>query len=388
VLVEHIGELVTNDPAHDGALGIIHDASVAIDGDRIAWVGEQAAAPDGVEGPRIDAAGAAALPGFVDSHTHLVFAGDRTAEFDARMRGERYAAGGIQTTVAATRAASDDELRTNATRLRDEALRTGTTHVEVKSGYGLDVDGEVRLLTLAGELTDDVTFLGGHVVAPEYAGKADDYVDLVRGAMLDACAPLARWADVFCERGAFDVDQSRAILTAAKDKGLGLRIHANQLEPGPGARLAAELGAASADHLTHLGPGDAEALVGAGVVATLVPVADLSTRSPWPDARELLDAGATVALATDCNPGTSFTTNMPVVIALAVTAMRMTPAEAVWSATAGSARALQRFDVGTVQQGARADLVILDAPSHVHLAYRPGVPLVRTVIAAGTVVHG
>ena len=387
MLVEHIGELVTNDPAHDGALGIIQDASVAIDGDRIAWVGEQAAAPDGVEGPRIDAAGAAALPGFVDSHTHLVFAGDRTAEFDARMRGERYAAGGIQTTVAATRAASDDELRTNATRLRDEALRTGTTHVEVKSGYGLDVDGEVRLLTLAGELTDDVTFLGGHVVAPEYAGKADDYVDLVRGAMLDACAPLARWADVFCERGAFDVDQSRAILTAAKDKGLGLRIHANQLEPGLGARLAAELGAASADHLTHLGPGDAEALAGAGVVATLVPVADLSTRSPWPDARELLDAGATVALATDCNPGTSFTTNMPVVIALAVTAMRMTPAEAVWSATAGSARALQRFDVGTVQQGARADLVILDAPSHVHLAYRPGVPLVRTVIAAGTVVH-
>jgi len=387
VLVEHIGELVTNDPAHDGALGTIHDAAVAIDGDRIAWVGEQRAAPDGVEGPRIDAAGAAALPGFVDSHTHLVFAGDRTAEFDARMRGERYAAGGIQTTVAATRAASDDELRANATRLRDEALRTGTTHVEVKSGYGLDVDDEVRLLTLAGELTDDVTFLGGHVVAPEYAGKADDYVDLVRGAMLDACAPLARWADVFCERGAFDVDQSRAILTAAKDKGLGLRIHANQLEPGPGARLAAELGAASADHLTHLGPGDAEALAGAGVVATLVPVADLSTRSPWPDARELLDAGATVALATDCNPGTSFTTNMPVVIALAVTAMRMTPAEAVWSATAGSARALQRFDVGTVQQGARADLVILDAPSHVHLAYRPGVPLVQTVIAAGTVVH-
>ena len=387
MLVEHIGELVTNDSAHDGALGIIQNAAVAIDGDRIAWVGEQAAAPDGVEGPRIDAAGAAALPGFVDSHTHLVFAGDRTAEFDARMRGERYAAGGIQTTVAATRAASDDELRTNATRLRDEALRTGTTHVEVKSGYGLDVDGEVRLLTLAGELTDDVTFLGGHVVAPEYAGKADDYVDLVRGAMLDACAPLARWADVFCERGAFDVDQSRAILTAAKDKGLGLRIHANQLEPGPGARLAAELGAASADHLTHLGPGDAEALAGAGVVATLVPVADLSTRSPWPDARELLDAGATVALATDCNPGTSFTTNMPVVIALAVTAMRMTPAEAVWSATAGSARALQRFDVGTVQQGARADLVILDAPSYVHLAYRPGVPLVRTVIAAGTVVH-
>jgi len=388
VLVEHIGELVTNDPAHEGPLGIIHDAAVAIEGDRIAWVGEQGAAPDGVAGPVVDADGGAALPGFVDSHTHLVFAGDRTAEFDARMRGERYATGGIKTTVAATRAASDDELRANARRLREEALRTGTTHVEIKSGYGLDVDDEARLLTIAGELTDDVTFLGGHVVAPEYAGEPDDYVDLVRGAMLDACAPLARWADVFCEKGAFDEDQSRAILTAAKDKGLGLRIHANQLEPGPGARLAAELGAASADHLTHLGPGDAEALASAGVVATLVPVADLSTRSPWPDARALLDAGATVALATDCNPGTSFTTNMPVVIALAVTAMRMTPAEAVWSATAGSARALQRVDVGTLQQGARADLAILDAPSHVHLAYRPGVPIVRTVISAGSVVHG
>jgi len=388
VLVEHIGELVTNDPAHEGTLGIVHDAAVAIEGDRITWVGDQDGVPEGIEGPRIDAGRRAALPGFVDSHTHLVFAGDRTAEFDARMRGERYAAGGIQTTVAATRAASDDELRANTRRLREEAFRTGTTHVEIKSGYGLDVDDEARLLSLAGELTDDVTFLGGHVVAPEFAGKADEYVDLVRGPMLDTCAPLARWADVFCERGAFDEDQSRAILTAAKDRGLGLRIHANQLEPGPGARLAAELGAASADHLTHLGPGDAEALASAGVVATLVPVADLSTRSPWPDARELLDAGVTVALATDCNPGTSFTTNMPVVIALAVTAMRMTPAEAVWSATAGSARALQRFDVGTLQQGARADLVILDAPSHVHLAYRPGVPIVRTVISAGTVVCG
>jgi imidazolonepropionase len=388
LLVEHIGELVTNDPSWGGVLGVVRDAAVAIEGDRVAWAGAQRDAPEGVEGPRIDAGGAAVLPGFVDSHTHLVFAGDRTAEFDARMRGERYAAGGIQTTVAATRGATDEELRENARRLREEALRTGTTHIEVKSGYGLDIDNEARLLNLAAELTDDVTFLGGHVVAPEYAGKADDYVDLVRGAMLDACAPLARWADVFCERGAFDEDQSRAILTAAKDKGLGLRIHANQLEPGPGSRLAAELGAASADHLTHLGPGDAEALADAGVVATLVPVADLSTRSPWPDARALLDAGATIALATDCNPGTSFTTNMPVVIALAVTAMRMTPAEAVWSATAGSARALQRFDVGTLQQGARADLVILDAPSHVHLAYRPGVPLVRTVVRSGERVAG
>jgi imidazolonepropionase len=388
VLVEHIGELVTNDPSWGGMLGVVRDAAVAIDGDRVTWVGEQRDIPEGVDGPRIDAGGAAVMPGFVDSHTHLVFAGDRTAEFDARMRGERYAAGGIQTTVAATRGATDEELRANAGRFREEALRTGTTHVEVKSGYGLDVDNETRLLTLAGEFTDDVTFLGGHVVAPEFAGRADAYVDLVRGSMLDACAPLARWADVFCERGAFDEDQSRAILAAAKEKGLGVRIHANQLEPGPGARLAAELGAASADHLTHLAPGDAGALADAGVVATLVPVADLSTRSPWPDARGMLEAGATVALATDCNPGTSFTTNMPIVVALAVTAMRMTPAEAVWSATAGGARALRRDDVGTLQPGVRADLIVLDAPSHVHLAYRPGVPLVRTVVQTGERVAG
>ncbi len=388
MLVEHIGELVTHDPSWGGLLGIVRDAAIAIEGDRVAWVGEQRDAPDGVEGPRIDAGGAAVMPGFVDSHTHLVFAGDRTAEFDARMRGERYAAGGIQTTVAATRDATDEELRGNARRFREEALRTGTTHVEVKSGYGLDVDNEKRLLTLAAELTDDVTFLGGHVVAPEFAGRADEYVDLVRGPMLDACAPLARWADVFCERGAFDEEQSRAILTSAKDRGLGLRIHANQLEPGPGARLAAELGAASADHLTHLAGGDAEALADADVVATLVPVADLSTRSPWPDARALLDAGATVALATDCNPGTSFTTNMPIVVALAVTARRRTPAEAVGSATAGGARALARDDVGILKSGTRADLILLDAPSHVHLAYRPGVPLVRTVVRAGERVAG
>jgi imidazolonepropionase len=384
VLIDHIGELVTNDPAAgDGPLGIIRDAAMAIDGDRVAWVGPSSAAPGGVSGPLIDAGGAAALPGFVDSHTHMVFAGDRTAEFDARMRGGRYAAGGIRTTVAATRAASDDELLANARRLRAEALRSGTTHVEVKSGYGLTVEHEARALGIAAALTDDVTFLGAHVVAPEYADDPDAYVDLVRGEMLDACAPLARWADVFCENGAFDADQSRAILTAARARGLGLRIHANQLEAGPGAQLAAELGAASADHLTYLTAHDVSALADAGVVATLVPVADLSTREPWPDARALLDAGATVALATDCNPGTSFTTNMPVVVALAVTAMRMTPAEALWSATAGGARALQRDDVGTLRPGARADMVVLDAPSYVHLAYRPGVPLVRTVITAG-----
>ena len=386
MLVDHIGELVTNGSSWGGMLGIVHDAAVAIDGDRIAWVGESRHAPDGVEGPSIDADGAAALPGFVDSHTHLVFAGDRTAEFDARMRGQRYAAGGIQTTVEATNQASDDELRANARRLYDEALRSGTTHLEIKSGYGLRTMSEKRLVTIAREFTDDVTYLGAHVIPTEYAKDPDFYVAHAAGAMLDACAPLSKWADVFCEKGAFDEEQSRAVLTAAKGKGLGLRLHANQLGPGPGAKLAAELGAASADHLTYLTEDDIWALSDAGVVATLLPVADLSTREPWPDARALIEAGTTVALATDCNPGTSFTTNMPIVVALAVTAMRMTPAEAVWSATAGGARALQRDDVGTLRPGARADLVILDAPSHVHLAYRPGVPLVRTVIKGGAVV--
>jgi imidazolonepropionase len=385
VLVDHIGELVTNDRTRGGTLGIVHDAAVAIDGDRIVWVGERGGVPEGVEGPLVDAAGAAALPGFVDSHTHLVFAGDRTAEFDARMRGQPYAAGGIQTTVEATGEASEDQLRANAQRLRDEALRTGTTHLEIKSGYALSVRGEQGLLEIAGALTDDTTFLGAHVVPKDWASDVDGYVDHVRGPMLDACVPLAKWADVFCEQGAFDEEQSRAILVAAKGKGLGLRVHANQLGPGPGAKLAAELGAASADHVTYLTQDDIWALADANVVATLLPVADLSTREPWPDARGLLEAGATVALATDCNPGTSFTTNMPIVIALAVTAMRMTVAEAVWSATAGGARALRRDDVGTLQPSARADLIVLDAPSHVHLAYRPGVPLVRTVITAGRI---
>jgi imidazolonepropionase len=385
--------VATMDPAIPGAFGAIRDGAVGIQDGRIVRVGRRIDLA-GYRARQVEPLGGAwVTPGLIDCHTHLVFAGNRAGEFEQRLEGASYediarAGGGILSSVKGVRLASLEQLVDEARPRLRGLMRGGVTTVEIKSGYGLDVDDEARLLSLAGELTDDVTFLGGHVVAPEFAGKADEYVDLVRGPMLDACAPLARWADVFCERGAFDEDQSRAILTAARDRGLGLRIHTNQLEPGPGARLAAELGAASADHLTHLGPGDAEALASAGVVATLVPVADLSTRSPWPDARELLDAGATVALATDCNPGTSFTTNMPVVIALAVTAMRMTPAEAVWSATAGSARALQRFDVGTLQQGARADLVILDAPSHVHLAYRPGVPIVRTVISAGTVVCG
>jgi imidazolonepropionase len=371
-----IGELVTCDPAlGDGsALGLVEDAAVVVEDEHVAWVGRRRAAPDADE--QVDLEGRCVLPGFVDSHSHLVFGGDRTAEFAARMAGRAYAAGGIRTTVAATRAASDDELLRRAGRLAAEMRRQGTTTVEIKSGYGLSVGDEARSLAVAAQLTDEVTFLGAHVVPDEFAEDPAGYVDLVTGPMLDACAPLARWIDVFVEDGAFDADAARTILTAGHDRGLGLRVHANQLRPGPGVQLACELGAASADHCTHLDDADVDALGSSGTVATLVPGADFSTRSPvYPDGRRLVDAGATVALATDCNPGTSFTTSMPFCIALAVRECGLTPGEAVWAATAGGAAALRRDDVGRVSPGARADLAVLDAPSHVHLAYRPGVPL-------------
>ncbi|WP_441245803.1 imidazolonepropionase [Kitasatospora sp. McL0602] len=381
-LITNVGSLVTNDPAiGEGPLGLITDAAVVIDGGTIAWVGPAAAAPTADE--RYDAAGRALLPGFVDSHAHLVFAGDRTAEFNARMSGQAYSAGGIRTTVAATRAATDAELEANLTRLIGEALRQGTTTIECKSGYGLTVADEARALRIAAAHTPETTYLGAHVVAPEFKEDPAAYVDLVTGEMLDACAPHARWVDVFCENGAFDGDQARAILTAGAKRGLTPRVHANQLSYGPGVQLAVELGAASADHCTHLTDADVTALASGDTVATLLPGAEFSTRAPYPDARRLLDAGATVALSTDCNPGSSFTSSMAFCIAVAVREMGMTPDEAVHSATVGGAQALRRTDVGRVTVGARADLLLLDAPSHVHLAYRPGVPLTAAVWRAG-----
>ncbi|MEU0133538.1 imidazolonepropionase [Streptomyces sp. NPDC006296] len=379
----HIANLVTNDPSlGDGTpLGLIRDAAVVIDGDRIVWTGESSKTP--TTDNAFDVGGRAVIPGFVDSHSHLVFAGDRTAEFNARMSGRPYAAGGIRTTVAATRAASDEELSANVARYLAEALRQGTTTFETKSGYGLTVEDEARALRIAARHTDEVTFLGAHIVSPDYADDPAGYVDLVTGPMLDACAPYARWIDVFCERGAFDEDQARTVLTAGLARGLQPRVHANQLGHGPGVRLAVELGAASADHCTHLDDADLDALGQGSTVATLLPGAEFSTRAAWPDARRLLDAGATVALSTDCNPGSSFTSSMPFCIALAVRDMGMTPDEAVWSATAGGAAALRRTDVGRITPGARADLVVLDAPSHVHLAYRPGVPLTGAVWRSG-----
>jgi imidazolonepropionase len=381
-LITNIGALVTNDATRGtGPLGLITDAALVIDGTDVAWVGARAEAP--ATDRSLDAQGRAVIPGFVDSHSHLVFAGDRTAEFNARMSGRAYSAGGIRTTVEATRDAPDSALHATAGRHVSEALRQGTTTVEIKSGYGLTVEHEARSLAVAAAHTDEVTFLGAHVVPAEFAEDPAGYVDLVTGPMLDACAPHARWADVFCEQGAFDADQARAILKAASARGLLPRMHANQLSYGPGVQLAVELGAASADHCTHLTDSDVDALAHGDTVATLLPGAEFSTRSAYPDARRLLDAGATVALSPDCNPGSSFTSSMAFCIALAVREMGMTPDEALWSATAGGARALRRDDVGTLSPGARADLVLLDAPSHVHLAYRPGVPLVSAVWRAG-----
>jgi imidazolonepropionase len=370
-LVTGIGLLSTHTEEH----GELRDAALVLAGDRVTWVGLATAAPDADQ--RVDAGGRAVLPGFVDSHAHLVFAGDRAEEFAARMSGRPYAAGGIRTTVAATRAATDDQLRSTVNRLAHELLHAGVTTFETKSGYGLDVATEQRSLRIAREFTPETTYLGAHVV-PQGVERSD-YVDLVCGEMLAACAPSARWVDVFCEEGAFDADETRQILKAGIGAGLEPRMHANQLTESQGVQIAVELGAASADHCTHLTSEDIDALAQSKTVATLLPLVEFSTRSAYPPARTLLDAGASVALATDCNPGSGYSTAMPLAIALAVREMRMTPAEAVRAATLGGATALRRDDIGWLGPGARADFVVLDAPSYIHLAYRPGVPLIHQV---------
>ena len=386
VAIANIGSLVTNDETlgelGDGTaasrLGERTNAGLIIEQGRVVWVGDSADLPSADS--RVDVGGQAVIPGFVDSHAHLMFAGDRAAEFSARMEGKPYSAGGIKTTVAATRAVSDEQLTENLRRLVAEMHASGITTFETKSGYGLSVEDEVRSLRIAAAHTDETTFLGAHVVPAEYAERGqsgvDEYVALVTGEMLAGAAEHAKWIDVFCDRGAFDVDQAREILTAGAAAGLAPRIHANQLSNIGAIELAVELDCASADHCTHLSERDIELLAGSSTVATLLPGAEFSTRSPYPDARRLIDAGATVALATDCNPGSSYTTSMPFCIAVAVREMHMSPAEALWSATAGGAAALRRTDVGHLGLGAAADFVVLNAPSHQHLAYRPGVNLI------------
>ncbi|HXH79427.1 imidazolonepropionase [Nocardioides sp.] len=392
VLVTGIGELATNDATLDagrartddhrdptGLLGLIDDAALVIEGGVIAWVGAASDAP--AADTAYDAGGRAVIPGYVDSHSHLVFSGDRAQEFAARMTGEPYSAGGIRTTVAATRAATDEQLMSHVGRLVAEMRAQGTTSLEIKSGYGLTVHDEARSLAVARQFTEDTTFLGAHVVPS--GTDPEDYVALVTGPMLTAAAPHARWIDVFCEDGAFDVDQARAILTAGAEHGLRGRLHANQLTYGGGVKLAAELGLVAVDHCTYLADDDVSALAESGTIATLLPGVEFSTRQPYPDARGLLDAGVRVALASDCNPGSCFTSSMALCIALAVREMGMRPAEALYAATAMGAQALDRSDVGVIAPGRRADLVVLDAPSYLHLAYRPGVPLVTGVWQAG-----
>ena len=375
LLVTGIGELTTNEPE----LGTLHDAAVVFENGRIGWIGPAGTAP--VADERIDVDGRAALPGWVDSHTHLVFAGDRTAEFAARMAGEPYSAGGIATTVEATRAASDAELAANLRRLVDEAARGGTTCVETKTGYGLTVPDEARSARIAAEVADEVTFLGAHLVPP--GSEPEPYLELVCGGMLDAVREHVSWVDVFCEAGAFDESQAERVLRAAAEYGLGSRVHGNQLGHGPGAALAVRHGAASVDHCTYLTDADVAALASSDTVATVLPACDLSTKQPLAPARRLLDAGATVALASNANPGSSYTTSIGFCVATAVLQMGLSVAEAVWAATAGGARALRRGDVGVLRVGARADLQVLDAPSATHLAYRPGVPLTWAVWRQG-----
>ena len=385
-----IGTLVTNDVTLErGKLGVINNAALVVgDDNKVALACEAVNLPRELRTNAVDIGGRAVIPGFVDSHTHLVFGGDRASEFEARMSGKPYTAGGIRTTMAATRGASNDTLAENARRLANEALHTGTTTLETKSGYGLSVLDETRSLQVAASITSETTFLGAHVVPPD--SQIDDYVNLVCGEMLAQCAASAKWIDVFCDRGAFEVDHARAILSAGAKAGLGMRIHANQLQHGGGVQLGVELGVASCDHCTHLNDADVSALADSNgsTVATLLPTAELCTRSQFPDARRLIDAGVTVALASDCNPGSSYTTSMPLVISLAVLNMNMTCEEAVWSATAGGAAALRRQDVGALKIGANADFSVLNTPSYIHLAYRPGVKLVDAVFRHGECVAG
>jgi imidazolonepropionase len=382
----NISQLVTNNSAlGDGQLGVINDAAITVTGGIVSWVGQSSQADSSV--PKTDVGGRSLIPGFVDSHSHIMFAGDRSEEFAARMAGAPYSAGGIKVTTEATRKASDAELRTVAQSMIKEMHESGTTTIEIKSGYGLDVATEERSLRIAAELTDEVTYLGAHVVAPEFVGNPDAYVDLVVGEMLEACAPHSKWIDVFCDRGAFTTEQSRRILEAGIKKGLLPRIHLNQLEQGDGVAMAIELDCASADHLTYLTDDDINALAASNTVAGLVPGADFSTRAPqYPRGRDLLDAGAVVALSPDCNPGSSFTTNMPLMIALAVREMHLTVDEALFAATMGGAISLRRDDVGHLSVGAKADFALLNAPSYIHLAYRPGVPLVSSTWKDGNVI--
>lgn len=397
LLVTNIGQLVTNDERNGGLLGVIEGAAVAIEGGDVVWVGLDERIPERYTSHQVcDVAGAAVLPGFVDAHTHAVFAGDRSHEFAMRLSGARYEqiladGGGIYSTVRATREATLDELVDASLPRIARMLAAGTTTIEVKTGYGLDTATEVKMLDAIDRICNVLpidtmpTFLGAHVVAPEFADDRGAYLDLVTGAMLDAVADRVAFVDVFCDTAAFTVSETRRIAEAAQERGLALRVHADQLAHTGGAALAAEVGAVAVDHLDYSSDEDLVSLARAGTVAVLLPGVSYSMREPPPDGRRAWDAGLTVAIATDCNPGTSYIETMPFIISLAVVTSGMTPDEAVWSATRGGALALGLHDRGVVAPRHLGDLVVLDAPSYDHLAYRPDGELVAQVIKRGKV---
>jgi imidazolonepropionase len=377
-LVRNISELTTGSAKISArATGF----SFVFDNGIITWVGPDADAPHCEH--TIDANGCAVLPGFVDSHAHLIFAGDRSADFIGRMSGETYSAAGIASTVAATRAATDQQLRENAKQLISEMTDQGITTFEIKSGYGLTIADELRALHIAREFTPETTFLGAHVIPVEFQDSPETYVDLVCNDMLVECAPVARWIDVFCDQGAFSATQTLKILKAGVQAGLKVRLHANQIASIGGIDVAIACGAVSVDHLTHVSDSELAQLAANNIVATLLPGVEFSTRSPYPDARRFFEAGVTVAIATDCNPGSSFVTSMPFCIALAVREMHMTVDQAVQAATVGGAAALDRTDIGILDVGSQADFLILNRPSIDYLAYHPGTSPVAKVFRQG-----
>lgn len=379
LLIGNIGQLITNS---DKELGILDKAALVVENQKVVWVGSSEAAPDADN--YLDAENGVVTPGFVDSHTHAIFAGDRSRDYVARMSGNKYATGGIKTTVAATRSATDAELKLNLERILQYSKSNGTTTIEIKSGYGLDIETEVKILKIAKEYTSETTFLGAHVIPNEYSKDRREYVNLVKGEMLDAVLPYAKWIDVFCDTGAFTVDEAREILKSGMVKGLKGRIHGNQLGDTGGVELALELGLASVDHASHISDASIEALANSEVVTTFLPGAEFFTKSAYPNAKKLLDLGATVALATDCNPGSSFISSMPVVMAMAIRDMGFTPAQAMAAATLGGAKALKRTDIGHLSAGASADLIIWQAPTYEHIPYRMG-EINKKVLANGQI---
>lgn len=378
LLVRNIGRLTTwHEP-------VLTDAALLARDGRVVWTGSDRDVPsDAGDVPTLDAGGAAVLPGFVDCHTHLVWAGSRRVDFRARLEGGGYAPGGIASTVTATREASYDDLRALAQSRVDRAVAAGTTTIEVKTGYGLTPDDEMRLLDVAGALIGPrvtTTYLGAHVVP---SGRdRHEYVDEVVQTLPYASARGAEWCDVFCDDGAFTVDEARRILVAARAVGLGLRVHAEQLSHSGAALLAAELGCASADHLDHVTEADAAALAAAGVVAVLVPVCSLYTRSGrWDHARVLRAAGAPLAVATDCNPGSAWCESMPYAMQLACLAMGLPPETVLRAGTLGGAAALGRDDLGHLGVGAKADLVVLDGEHELDLlAHLGAIGIIHTVV--------